>query len=165
MDNLKIVAITVIASNRPQYLYRMLVRLLGTPGVRPNMITVFIDGFFQEALYTIVIEEDLDVSPDFFNYFSQTLHLMEKDSSLYCISAWNDQGYSHSCKDPRKLYRVETMPGLGWLLKKKLFKDELEKQWPSSDKQWDWDMLMRLPTVRKNRECIIPDISRTYHRI
>lgn len=205
VDNLKNVAITVIASNRPQYLYRMLVRLLGTSGVRANMITVFIDGFFQEplevtrllglrgiqhtpqgkknarvsqhykasltatfdlhpeALYTIVIEEDLDVSPDFFNYFSQTLHLMEKDSNLYCISAWNDQGYSHSCKDPRKLYRVETMPGLGWLLKKKLFKDELEKQWPSSDKQWDWDMWMRLPTVRKNRECIIPDVSRTYH--
>uniref|UniRef100_K1Q2P5 Alpha-1,3-mannosyl-glycoprotein 2-beta-N-acetylglucosaminyltransferase n=1 Tax=Magallana gigas TaxID=29159 RepID=K1Q2P5_MAGGI len=316
VDNLKNVAITVIASNRPQYLYRMLVRLLGTSGVRADMITVFIDGFFQEplevtrllglrgiqhtpqgkknarvsqhykasltatfdlhpealytivieedldvspdffnyfsqtlhlmekdsslycisawndqdagqtvryvwspsrhdhgvhrrvlpgasggdqtawvegdtahppgkknarvsqhykssltatfdlhpeALYTIVIEEDLDVSPDFFNYFSQTLHLMEKDSSLYCISAWNDQGYSHSCKDPRKLYRVETMPGLGWLLKKKLFKDKLEKQWPSSDKQWDWDMWMRLPTVRKNRECIIPDVSRTYH--
>uniref|UniRef100_K1QGB6 Alpha-1,3-mannosyl-glycoprotein 2-beta-N-acetylglucosaminyltransferase n=1 Tax=Magallana gigas TaxID=29159 RepID=K1QGB6_MAGGI len=56
------------------------------------------------------------------------------------------------------------MPGLGWLLKKKkLFKDELEKQWPSSDKQWDWDMWMRLPTVRKNRECIIPGVSRTYH--
>ncbi len=28
---------------------------------------------------------------------------------------------------------------------------------------WDWDMWMRLPTVRKDRECIVPDISRTYH--
>jgi len=28
---------------------------------------------------------------------------------------------------------------------------------------WDWDMWMRLPEVRKGRECIIPDISRTYH--
>ncbi|XP_061192608.1 protein O-linked-mannose beta-1,2-N-acetylglucosaminyltransferase 1-like [Saccostrea echinata] len=204
-DNLENVAITVIASNRPQYMYRMLIRLLSTAGVKPEMITVFIDGFFEEplevtrllglrgiqhtplgkknarvsqhykasltstfdlhpsALYTIVIEEDLDVSPDFFNYFSQTIHLMEKDDTLYCISAWNDQGYSHSCKEPSLLYRVETMPGLGWLLKKKLFKTELEKQWPSPDKQWDWDMWMRLPTMRKGRECIIPDISRTYH--
>ncbi|XP_078317991.1 protein O-linked-mannose beta-1,2-N-acetylglucosaminyltransferase 1-like [Crassostrea virginica] len=205
VDNLKNVAITVIASNRPQYLYRMLAKLLSTAGVHPQMITVFIDGDFEEPLavtrllglmgiqhtplgkknarvsqhykasltatfdlhpeaqYTIVIEEDLDVSPDFFNYFSQTLHLMEQDESLYCISAWNDQGYSHSCQDPKLLYRVETMPGLGWLLKRKLFKEELEKQWPSPDKQWDWDMWMRLPTMRKKRECVIPDISRTYH--
>lgn len=28
---------------------------------------------------------------------------------------------------------------------------------------WDWDMWMRLPEIRKNRECIIPDVPRTYH--
>ena len=29
--------------------------------------------------------------------------------------------------------------------------------------QWDWDMWMRTPMIRRDRECIIPDISRTYH--
>jgi len=24
------------------------------------------------------------------SYFSQTLHLLEQDESIYCISAWND---------------------------------------------------------------------------
>jgi len=52
------------------------------------------------------------------------------------------------------LYRV---------LKRKLYKEELETQWPTPDKFWDWDMWMRLPEIRKGRECIIPDISRTYH--
>ena len=61
-----------------------------------------------------MLEEDLDVAPDFFSYFSQTVGLMEADDSVYCISAWNDQGYQHSCEDPALLYRVETMPGLGW---------------------------------------------------
>ena len=28
---------------------------------------------------------------------------------------------------------------------------------------WDWDMWMRKASVRKNRECIIPDVPRTYH--
>lgn len=28
---------------------------------------------------------------------------------------------------------------------------------------WDWDMWMRKSSVRKNRECIIPDVPRTYH--
>lgn len=44
------------------------------------------------------------------------------------------QGYEHSCKDPAMLYRVETMPGLGWMLKKTLYKEELEAQWPSPEK-------------------------------
>ena len=61
-----------------------------------------------------MIEEDLDVAPDFFSYFSQTAILLEEDDSIYCISAWNDQGYQHSSEDPALLYRVETMPGLGW---------------------------------------------------
>nr|CAD7461648.1 unnamed protein product [Timema tahoe] len=30
-------------------------------------------------------------------------------------------------------------------------------------RMWDWDMWMRLPEVRKGRECVVPDISRTYH--
>ena len=68
----------------------------------------------KSAHYMIIIEEDLDVSLDFFYYFSQTLPLMDSDPSLYCVSAWNDQGYDHSCQDPALLYRVETMPGLGW---------------------------------------------------
>ena len=28
---------------------------------------------------------------------------------------------------------------------------------------WDWDMWMRLNDVRRGRECVIPDVSRTYH--
>jgi hypothetical protein len=68
------------------------------------------------------------------SYFSQTRHLLEEDSSLYCVSAWNDQGYEHSSRDPSLLYRVETMPGLGWMLKRSLYKQELEPHWPSPEK-------------------------------
>ncbi|XP_040578926.1 protein O-linked-mannose beta-1,2-N-acetylglucosaminyltransferase 1 [Lepeophtheirus salmonis] len=199
------VPVAIIASNRPQYLYRMLRSLLSADGANPEMITVFIDGYYEEPLlvarlfglrgvqhtpigvknsrisqhykvslsatfniypyakYAIVLEEDLDVSPDFFSYFSQTIHLLEEDSSLYCVSAWNDQGYEHTSGDPSLLYRVETMPGLGWILKKSLYKEELEPNWPTPEKMWDWDMWMRLSGIRKGRECIVPDVSRTYH--
>lgn len=40
--------IAIIAANRPHYLYRMLRGLLTTPGVDPAMVTVYIDGFFDE---------------------------------------------------------------------------------------------------------------------
>ena len=34
--------------------------------------------------------------------------LLQWDASLYCVSAWNDQGYEHSCSDPALLYRSVT---------------------------------------------------------
>ena len=119
-------------------------------------------SLFPSANHALVLEEDLDVSPDLFAYFSQTLPLL-RDPSLYCVSAWNDLGYEHSVsQDASLLMRVETMPGLGWLLKRSLF-NELEGKWPTADVAWDWDMWLRLSSVRKGRECIIPDVSRTYH--
>ncbi|RXM31925.1 Protein O-linked-mannose beta-1,2-N-acetylglucosaminyltransferase 1, partial [Acipenser ruthenus] len=190
-NNVYDVPVAVIAGNRPNYLYRMLRSLLSAQGVNPQMITVFIDGYYEEpmdvvelfglkgvqhtpisiknarvsqdAQFAIVLEEDLDISVDFFSFLSQTVHLLEEDESLYCISAWNDQGYEHTAEDPALLYRVESMPGLGWVLKKSLYKDELEPKWPTPEKLWDWDMWMRMPEQRKDRECIIPDVSRSYH--
>ncbi|XP_013781473.2 protein O-linked-mannose beta-1,2-N-acetylglucosaminyltransferase 1-like [Limulus polyphemus] len=197
------VPVAIIASNRPHYLYRMLRSLLSAQGANPEMVTVFIDGYFEvsvdspviyllfqhtpiglknarisqhykasltasfnlfpDAKYAIIIEEDLDVSPDFFSYFSQTLRILDEDETVYCVSAWNDQGYEHTSEDPSLLYRVETMPGLGWILKRSLYKEELESRWPTPEKLWDWDMWMRLPDIRKGRECVVPDVSRTYH--
>ena len=166
----------IIASNRPHYLYRMLRTLLSANGANPDMITVFIDGFYDEPLavaelfglrgvqhapigirnarisqhyksslsstfqifpnakYAIVLEEDLDVSPDFFSYFSQLVNVLETDPSLYCVSAWNDQGYEHTTNNPSAVYRVETMPGLGWMLRRSLYIQELEPRWPTPDK-------------------------------
>ncbi|KPP62004.1 Protein O-Mannose beta-1,2-N-acetylglucosaminyltransferase 1-like [Scleropages formosus] len=204
-NNVYNVPVAVIAGNRPNYLYRMLRSLLSAHGVNPQMITVFIDGYYEEPMdvvelfglkgvqhtpisiknarvsqhykasltatfnlhpdanFAVVLEEDLDISVDFFSFLSQTIHLLNEDESLYCISAWNDQGYEHTAEDPSLLYRVESMPGLGWVLKKSLYKDELEPKWPTPEKLWDWDMWMRMPEQRKGRECIIPDVSRTYH--
>lgn len=204
-NNVYNIPVAVIAGNRPNYLYRMLRSLLSSHGVNPQMITVFIDGYYEEPMdvvdlfglkgvqhtpisiknarvsqhykasltasfnlhpdadFAIVLEEDLDISIDFFSFLSQTIHLFYDDDSLYCISAWNDQGYEHTAEDPSLLYRVESMPGLGWVLKKSLYKDELEPKWPTPEKLWDWDMWMRMPEQRKGRECVIPDVSRSYH--
>jgi len=150
--------------------------------------------------FAIVMEEDLDVSPDFFGYFAQTLPLMQADDTLYCISAWNDlvsvmtfppshtpslppsllsldmkartgsaligsarqqiirsagcqeyhcnsltptlsparlrqKGYTHTSNDPAQLYRVETLPGLGWLLKRSMYVGLLPTSRPFCDLQ------------------------------
>lgn len=49
------------------------------------------------------------------------------------FSLWS-QGYEHTAEDPALLYRVESMPGLGWVLKRSLYKDELEPKWPTPEK-------------------------------
>ena len=36
--------------------------------------------------------DDLEVAPDFFTYFTATRPLLVKDKTLYCVSAWNDNG-------------------------------------------------------------------------
>ena len=49
------------------------------------------------------------------------------------------------------------------MLNRSLYKDELEPKWPGNHNNTHWDIWMRRDENRKGRECIIPDISRTYH--
>lgn len=41
---------------------------------------------------SILITDDLLVSPDFFSYFSALRFLLDADPSVWCVSAWNDNG-------------------------------------------------------------------------
>lgn len=49
------------------------------------------------------------------------------------------------------------------ILSRKIYKGEIEQKWPGPEAIFDWDMWMRTDDIIKGRECIIPDISRTYH--
>ena len=60
-----------------------------TPQLQASLTAAF--NIYPSAEYVIILEEDLDVSPDFFSYFSQTIGLLEQDPTVYCVSAWNDQ--------------------------------------------------------------------------
>lgn len=75
--------------------------------------------------------DDLDISPDFFEYFQATLRLLYEDPTLMCISAYNDNGKEGliDMDAPSLLYRTDFFPGLGWMLTKELW-DELSVKWP-----------------------------------
>jgi len=105
----------------------------------------------------IITEDDLDISQDFFEYFTATYRLLNMDPTLWCVSAWNDNGKVDMIEDkPDLLYRTDFFPGLGWMLKQELWA-ELEPIWPTAF----WDDWMRRPEQRKDRVCIRPEISRT----
>ena len=40
----------------------------------------------------MIFIDDLEISPDFLDYFYTLYPLLVHDSSLWCISAWNDNG-------------------------------------------------------------------------
>lgn len=112
--------------------------------------------FFQSTV--VIVEDDLEVAPDFFEYFRALYPILHADSSLWCVSAWNDNGRD-ALVDASKaslLHRTDFFPGLGWMLLKDMW-DELEPKWPSAF----WDDWMRQPEQRKERSCIRPEISRT----
>jgi len=114
---------------------------------------------FPDASAVIIVEDDLDVSPDFFSYFSASLPILEGDPSLMCVSAWNDNGKLQNIDKSAvtRLYRTDFFPGLGWMLTRNLWQDELSVKWPAAF----WDDWLRAPEQRQGRSCIRPEISRT----
>ncbi|XP_033209026.1 alpha-1,3-mannosyl-glycoprotein 2-beta-N-acetylglucosaminyltransferase [Belonocnema kinseyi] len=116
---------------------------------------VFVEFGYETA---IIVEDDLDIAPDFFEYFLGTYPLLVSDKSLWCVSAWNDNGKSGLVDEHAHnlLYRTDFFPGLGWMLKRDLWL-ELAPKWPRAY----WDDWIRQPEQRKNRACIRPELSRT----
>ncbi|XP_069944216.1 protein O-linked-mannose beta-1,2-N-acetylglucosaminyltransferase 1-like [Cherax quadricarinatus] len=117
---------------------------------------------FPNASKAILLEEDLLTSPDFFSYFNQTAVLLELDASVCCVSAWSDLAALHSAHDPAILRRVEVLPGLGWMIDRHTA-TTLLSIWPPSTKDHDWDIWVRQPGVLGGRECVVPDVARTFH--
>lgn len=106
----------------------------------------------------VIVEDDLEVAPDFFEYFRALLPVLNSDPSLWCVSAWNDNG-REGYVDPGRadlLYRTDFFPGLGWMLLREAW-EELEPKWPAAF----WDDWMRQPEQRRERACVRPEISRT----
>ncbi|CAJ0937900.1 unnamed protein product [Ranitomeya imitator] len=89
----------------------------------------------------IVVEDDLEVAPDFYEYFLSTHYLLLKDPTLWCISAWNDNG-------------KEAWP---WVAAASGAMEELEVKWPAAF----WDDWVRRPEQRLGRACVRPELPRT----
>lgn len=118
---------------------------LGTQIVKPQRV--------------IILEEDLHIAPDFFDYFAATAPLLDTDSTLLAISAFNDNGFHDHVSDPHRILRSDFFPGLGWMLTRKVWHNELQLKWPKGY----WDDWLREPAQRQDRHVLRPEISRTYH--
>ncbi|XP_061715989.1 alpha-1,3-mannosyl-glycoprotein 2-beta-N-acetylglucosaminyltransferase-like [Cydia pomonella] len=108
----------------------------------------------------IIVEDDLEISPDFYEYFRGTYPLLYQDPTIWCVSAWNDNCKKELVEMTEKelLHRTDFFPGLGWMLLSKTW-EELEPNWPETYFD-DW---LRDPAISRGRVCIRPEISRTFN--
>ncbi|KAF6168162.1 hypothetical protein GIB67_011547 [Kingdonia uniflora] len=119
-----------------------------------------LDGLFYKHNFirVIILEDDMETSPDFFDYFEAAATLMDKDRSIMAVSSWNDNEQKQFVNDLKFLYRSDFFPGLGWMLTKVTW-DELSPKWPKAY----WDDWLRLKENHKDRQFIRLEVCRTYN--
>ncbi|CAB80489.1 glycosyltransferase like protein [Arabidopsis thaliana] len=97
--------------------------------------------------YLVSLTDDMEIAPDFFDYFEAAASLMDRDKTIMAASSWNDNGQKQFVHDPYALYRSDFFPGLGWMLKRST---------------WD-ELSPKLKENHKGRQFIRPEVCRTYN--
>lgn len=115
-------------------------------------------GLLEQVQRVVILEEDLEIANDFFEYFTAVSSMVDSDTSLLCASAWNDNGQEGKVRDETALVRSDFFPGLGWMVPKRIW-NELGPRWPAAY----WDDWLREPAQRQNRHTIRPEVCRTLH--
>lgn len=105
--------------------------------------------------HAIILEDDMIFSRDFLALFTAAAPMLDQDPTLWCISSWNDNGLAHLGWRSNRLFRTSYFPGLGWMLRQKLWQ-ELGPKFPLQA----WDHWMRLDSTAKGRECVSPEVNR-----
>ena len=69
------------------------------------------------------MQDDMKLAVDFFPYFQMGAKMLDNDSSLYCVSSWNDHGQAQFVQNSSRLERSDFFPGLGWMLTNSLWQE------------------------------------------
>nr|CAB3470772.1 unnamed protein product [Digitaria exilis] len=52
----------------------------------------------------IILEDDMEIAPDFFDYFEAAAKLLDSDKTIMAVSSWNDNGQKQFVNDPNLTY-------------------------------------------------------------
>ncbi|ROT70496.1 hypothetical protein C7M84_011225 [Penaeus vannamei] len=130
----------------------------------PRGTTVFqlVARTFPDAPAVIFLDEDVEVSPDFFSYMSQTLWLLREDPTLYCINGFSVSGYEGRAFNSSLLLRGSVQVQWGYAVSLDFVREALAswEQATSNTKLYDFWLYTN---IRRHRECVFPEVSRTRH--
>jgi hypothetical protein len=116
---------------------------------------------YPDVNYTIVLEDDLLVSPDFFTFFRQLAPLLDKDSTLGTIRGWSDHGFPIMARNPAAVYRSETFTGLGWMIHREKWEKLLKPFWPNKNTVWDVYFMSKFGNKMAH---LHPEVPRVHHQ-
>ncbi|XP_042883767.1 protein O-linked-mannose beta-1,2-N-acetylglucosaminyltransferase 1-like [Penaeus japonicus] len=115
---------------------------------------------FPDAPAVIFLDEDVEVSPDFFSFMSQTLWLLREDPTLYCINGFSATGNEGRAFNKSQLFRGSVQVEWGYAVSLDFVREALESWGEAKTLLYDFWLYT---SVRKHRECVFPEVSRTRH--
>ncbi|KNB42357.1 alpha-mannosyl-glycoprotein 2-beta-n-acetylglucosaminyltransferase [Blastocystis sp. subtype 4] len=114
--------------------------------------TVLVTNKYDQA---IILDDDMFIAEDFFDYFSAMSFILYEDPSVYAISAYNDNGQDSFILDNTLVLRSDFFTGGAWMLTSTEW-NAIRNEWP--DGYWnDW---MHQSNLFLHRACIRPEVSR-----
>jgi alpha-1,3-mannosyl-glycoprotein beta-1,2-N-acetylglucosaminyltransferase len=115
----------------------------------------------------VVLEEDIEIAHDFFSLMNATADLLDSDDTLLAVSGFNDNGYEQLVADPKRLVRSDFFPGLGWMMSRTVWDGPASHPDTGLNRNWApngfWDDWLRESDIRRGRQIIRPEISRSFH--
>lgn len=115
---------------------------------------------FGSAEYLIILEENVIPSPDILSLFGQCFPVLKLDESLIGITAWNENGFDGTSSRPDLVYRAESFPGLGFLLKKSFYNEFMRGKLNACCSSRSW--IGWLHGKFGDKEMLVPDVSRAF---
>jgi beta-1,2-N-acetylglucosaminyltransferase len=115
-----------------------------------------------DANYIILLEEEVIPSVDFLHYMAQCLPVLNTDETLIGATAWNENGFDGVSSLPDTIYRGNTFPGLGFMLKKTFYLNHMRNKMADCCLKRSW---FGWHEGKLNiHEMVIPDVSRVSRR-
>lgn len=139
-------------------------------GVLRNPYTALKSSFTVGSEFTVLAEDDIEVSSDTLKYFEWAMEEYKEDKSVLAVLAFSRNSVSNNPEDRGSVARTKVFCPLVWGTWHDRWRDFIEPNWDldyssgnpdGSEAGWDWNM-MRV-AVREGMDFIYPAWSRSNH--
>ncbi|CAL4151665.1 unnamed protein product, partial [Meganyctiphanes norvegica] len=114
----------------------------------------------------IILEDDLQLAPDFLSYFHQTANILDSDPRIMVVNAYSFSGWQGEAMNDERLFLATMYPCYGWMTSR-TWRDRMLQFWPktimSNHVDWDWYVRLYLG-FPEGALAVLPEVSRTKHR-
>eukprot|EP00435_Cladocopium_sp_Y103_P073487 s72_g43.t2 len=128
----------------------------GSPHVRRSLEFARKHFAGKEMTSLLVLEEGQIFSLELLWFFVQLLPVLRHDESIFCASAWNENGLAPYVADLTVLHRSDNFSSIAWMLELRRVQPLLAA-WKQEN---DWRNWLQQHMVDAKQQCIFPEVSR-----